>query len=195
MHPRTNLRPGRAECCAGISSISDVPEEYEIQLVNPPITYGIPAMRVRLIADAIRVGRETVNDYELLEGKLTFADAEFRVDIDESPRAEFLIPVLSDDPTNDNWALVVEDNPLPRCQPKLLNRFLPSACTGSAVSKIVGLLAACLRPLFVEFLSHVPAPQWFDVRGDAENLAYLTAQSGYQIGQVIRAYAQVVSNQ
>ncbi len=170
----------------------DPPAQFTIPNVGSPTAYGIDSLEVIFRVKPKGSGKGTNSKAaktgrQLLRAHVGFLDVDFRLGLNSDPRTQFLVPNM----VTDIWNTTIIDSEIKNCPKYLLVNPPVGNCEENLEANISELLEAKLRPVFIDYLSEVPSPQYFDVEGKTDVPVYFDGQSRYQMNQIITYFGQI----
>ncbi len=164
---------------------------------DPTVANSIPNVGVRTVygADTLEISfkeKDRVVNGDVVAGKTWlklrggFVDLGFNFSISNKGKAYYLKPNLA----ADVWAFNISESPKILCDLNFSGPVAPvNPCEGRIEGKVARLMKTGLRPIFIELLSKVPAPQYFDGDGKAKKKDfYFTQVTRRQESQNITFY-------
>lgn len=166
----------------------DPAPQYIIPQVGSPTTYGIEDMQmVFKFKDTIAGDGSVIPGPEFLRASVNFTDTEFRLIVDERAGAQFLLPQVIDD----TWHAHVLKSNLKDCPMFVVANPPVGNCEDLLEVKLAELMSIRLRDTFIEYLSRISAPLFFNADGRASIPVQLDGRTRHQAGQHITYYGRL----
>jgi hypothetical protein len=156
-----------------------------------PLAYGISGLEIRFTAPPTQdpVTGQVTPGFEWMRAVFAFIDDSLAVDF--GPHGSKFLRVEFG---NDVFGVNVERNAFSTCRPAAHGVLEPPApCERDLEQRLADMFVPLLRPRFLEMLSDLEAPQYWDAGGTAPAARHVELTSRYQAGQYIHLFANIPS--